>query len=269
MNIFKMELKLKFKGFLTWMIIMLLFILALLVLFPSYQPMYESLNDALLTLPPAMLAALGMVAVDFTKIMEYYAYCHQYILLAGSIYAFMLGTKALVTEESEKTIEFLYAKPVSRTKIFAEKMFAAQVLFFIFGMAQAVVTGVLAVFYKEAGVATMEVIMDILRIYVSYLLIGYTFMGFGILLSSVMRSVNKASSTALGIFFVMYFLGMLSNISTRLSFLRYVAPLEYLRPRDMINSGRVDFFYFFIAAFLIGIFYSMAYLLYNNKDLKT
>jgi len=263
-----MELRLKLKGFVIWTSIMIVFILVFLALFPTYKTMFVDMTLSFDSFPPELLAALGMTAVDFTKVLEYYAYCHQYVLMAGAVYAFVLGAKILAVEESEKTIEFLYAKPVSRSRIYIEKMVAIQTLFFVFTLIQAIITAVFCILYKEPSNTTTQVALDITRIYVSYLLIGYLFMGLGMLISSIVRSSSKAGALALGIFFILYFLGMFSNMFESLSFLRYIAPLEYLRPRDMINGGRVDFVFFFISASLVGIFYSFGYLLYNNKDLK-
>ena len=58
--------------------------------------------------------------------------CLQYIVMAGGIYAAILGVSALVKEESEGTIEFLYSKPVTRSKIVTSKILASAVIFFIF-----------------------------------------------------------------------------------------------------------------------------------------
>ena len=41
--------------------------------------------------------------------------------MAGGVYAAILGVSALVKEESEGTIEFLYSKPVTRSKIVTAK----------------------------------------------------------------------------------------------------------------------------------------------------
>jgi ABC-2 type transport system permease protein len=268
MNIFKMELRLKRKGFWTWTIVMSIIIVVFLALFPTYKTMFEGFDELILSMPPHIINALGLSGFNFTKVLEYYAYCHQYILIAGMIYALMLGTKSLVSEESDRTIEFLYAKPVSRSRIYTEKMVSSIAIFLLFTIIQAVITGFFCVLYKEPEIASTTMILDVFRIYISFALIGIMFLGLGMFLSSIMKSSSSASSLSLGIFFLLYMLGMLSNMFESLSFLRYTAPLEYLRPRDMMNGGRVDFLYLFIASSLIGIFYSFGYLLYNNKDLK-
>lgn len=268
MNIFKMELKLKRNGFFIWTIVLCATIALFLGLFPTYAALFDGFEDLIQTMPATVVNALGLGGFNFTKVLEYYAYTHQYILLAGMIYAFILGTKSLVIEESEKTIEFLYAKPVSRSRIYTEKMVSSVVIFLAFSIIQAIVTGFFCVLYKDASITASAMISDVLRIYISYALIGLLFLGLGMFISSMMKSASIATSVALGIFFFLYMLGILSNMFEELSFLRYVAPLEYLRPRDMMNGGRVDFLYLFIASSLIGIFYSFGYLLYNNKDLK-
>ena len=44
--------------------------------------------------------------------------------MAGGIYAAILGVSSLAKEESEGTVEFLYSKPVTRSRIVTAKILA-------------------------------------------------------------------------------------------------------------------------------------------------
>ena len=80
--------------------------------------------------PKGMIEAFGLDKISMSTILGFFGTeCYIFITLFGSIYAMLLGASILSKEEGEKTIEFLLAKPVTRSTIVTAKM--ANAFFYI------------------------------------------------------------------------------------------------------------------------------------------
>ena len=111
-NIFKFEFKRQFKSLIIWTTVCSALVVLFMALFPSMKEMgmQELVGSKLEVLPEAFLEAFNISgATDFSNISDFSAYVLQYIIMVGGIYAAILGVSALVKEESEGTIEFLYS----------------------------------------------------------------------------------------------------------------------------------------------------------------
>jgi len=99
----------------------------------------------------------------------------------------MLGAKALIKEESEGTIEFLYAQPVSRTKIVTMKILSSVVTFYIFIMVMAIASMLISMIVKPSDLKTIDMIMDLKLLFGSFFLVGLVFMAIGFLISVIIK----------------------------------------------------------------------------------
>lgn len=68
-----------------------------------------------------MVSGLGADDISFAEVLDFFTYVIPYITLFASIYAMLLGAGILSKEEDEKTIDFLLAKPVTRSAILSQK----------------------------------------------------------------------------------------------------------------------------------------------------
>lgn len=124
-NIYKMEMGRNLKSFIIWTgsICSMLFLGMLF---------YPAINaDGLLTQMEAlfenpmmkgMLAAFGADVSNLGSLMGFYVtYNSIYNVLLGCIFASVLAGNLLAKEEADKTGEFLFTRPLSRTTIFLSK----------------------------------------------------------------------------------------------------------------------------------------------------
>lgn len=87
---------------------------------PSMQSsgMQDLVNTKMNALPQDMMKILHMDSMaDLTNIDAYFAYVFQYIFIAACVYAALIGAQALIKEETDGTIEFLYAQPITRSSL--------------------------------------------------------------------------------------------------------------------------------------------------------
>lgn len=270
MNIFKMEFKKGLKPLATWSIICVLLIILFMSMFPSMKDsgMQELVSTKLGAMPEGLLEAFNLKdAPDFSKLNEYFAYVFQYIVIAGSIYAGMLGSKALIKEESEGTIEFLYAQPVSRTKIVTMKLLASIATFYLFVIIMGASSMLISIAVKPSGLKIIDLITDMKLQFSGFFLVGLVFLFLGFLVSVLIPHLRLAMPITIGVFFVTYLLGTFAGMIDELEFLKYLSPFHYAVPSEIIKHGfkTVNI----VLAFIISIVcIGGTYLVYRKKDFK-
>ena len=268
MNIFNFEFKRLFKGNIIWALVCSVLIVMFMLFFPSMKEMgmQELVGSKLESLPEAFLEAFNISgATDFSNISDFSAYVLQYIVMAGGIYAAILGVSSLAKEESEGTVEFLYSKPVTRSRIVTAKILANAFILFIFIIIVFIITIISTIIVKPDDVKFVSVITDINKIYLGMALISSVFMTIGFLISVFVKSAKKATSIALGIFFASYILGIFSKLQDRLSGFIYLSPFDYAAPSNVIKNGFEEK-YIIIGLGIMIISLAGTYIIYNKKD---
>jgi ABC-2 type transport system permease protein len=270
MNIFKMEFKKGLKPLAIWSIVCILLTILFMSMFPSMKDsgMQEIVDTKMGAMPEAILEAFNLKDMpDFTKLNQYFAYVFQYIAMAGCIYAGMLGSKALIKEESEGTIEFLYAQPASRIKIVTMKLLSSLAIFYIFLMIMAVVSILISLAVKPEDLKVIDLLMDMKLLFSGFFLIGLVFLSIGFLVSVVIPHLRLAMPLSIGVFFVTYLLGTFSGMIDKLEFLKYFSPFHYAVPLELVKNG------FEATNIVLALVISTAaiagtYLIYRKKDFR-
>lgn len=270
MNIFQFEIKRLFKSCLIWSVVCG----ALVILFMSFYPsmknsgIQELVYTKIDAFPEGLLQAFGLDnMIDFTDIMQYQAYVIQYISMAAAIYGAIIGVSSLLEEESEGTIEFLYAQPVSRSQIITYKVLSRALIFTIFIIITGIVTMAISVLFKSEGIDTLNMLLDIKNIFIGMSFIGFIFLGIGLFLSTILKPSYNSTAISIGVFFITYLFGILSKMRDNLDYFRYLSPYDYALPMDLIRKGW-NFSYVIIGIGIIIISTAGAYIVYNKKDMK-
>lgn len=266
MNIVKFEIRRLFKSLLAWTIILAALDIMFMLFFPSMKSsgMSELMKAKMNMLPKAMLQSLGISSyMDFSDLLQYFTYCWQYIILAMCIFAATLGATSLIKEESDGTIEFLYAEPVSRTKIAVCKLLSTFIVLFVLNLmifiANAVILGAL----HSAGYAYMG---GLVKITLASLYGCTAFWAVGFAISSLLRRVSQASPFAMGIFFVTYIFGMFAPIVKNQNFMKYLSPYHYVLASDILKTGSLKTSYAVILALIIIFGLTTGIAVYRKKD---
>lgn len=122
----------------------------------------------------------------------------------------MMAGSMIVKEESEKTVEFLLSKPVSRGGIVAEKGLAVFTNLFLFN---AVLSFINYAGFRYAGDEAMD--MKI-------------FFMISLAISAIMRKSRAVTSISLAIVLLSYFFDIVQSIAEKFEPLKYVTPFEYV-----------------------------------------
>jgi ABC-2 type transport system permease protein len=270
MNIFKMEFKKSLKPLAIWSVVCILLTVLFMSMFPSMKDsgMQEIVDTKMSAMPEAILEAFNLKDLpDFTKLNQYFAYVFQYIVMAGYIYAGILGAKSLIKEESEGTIEFLYAQPASRTKIVTMKLLSSIAVFYLFAMLMAAASILISLAVKPTDLKVIDLFMDMKILFSGFFLVGLVFMSIGFLVSVLIPHLRLAMPISIGVFFVTYLLGVFSGMIDALEFLKYFSPFNYAVPSELVKKGfnttNIVLAFIICTASITG-----TYLIYRKKDFR-
>jgi ABC-2 type transport system permease protein len=213
-------------------------IFLVLAFFPSMQTeaMQQLASTKLDGIDPAVLAVLGMSEMpDFTVITNFFGYLLQFITLALMVYCTNHGVSLLVKEETDGTIEYLYAKPVSRMEIFTMKLAALVTSFVLMLVVLALVT--IAGYLSFSNFTFEQTVKEVAIMFGAILFVGLVYMSLGIFLSSLIKSSRTASGVTIAIVFGTFVLGATGTVVTELSFLQYLSPMDWIKTAKLMSEG--------------------------------
>ena len=260
----KKELKTNLKGFIGWLLVLVLMFLFVYVLYPFIitEENMESMNEVLNAFPEEVLKALNM---DMTSISTAYGWFKSeglmFIMLIIGLYASILGGTIVLKEENDKTIEYLGFLPISRKKVLTNKIIVSLIYivsvvlgFMIFNLISLSISGDLN--YKE-----------LILLSISPLFVALPLFGLSLFVSMFLHKTNKIIAISLGFVFLFYLLNMLGEISDNVKFIKYLSLYTLADTRGIINNGVINVWCIIISLLLSSIFISSSYILYNKKEL--
>lgn len=270
MNIFKFEFKRLLKSCIIWSLVCGSLTILFMALFPSMKDMgmQELVTDKMDALPKDLLKAFNIdESMDFSNLYNYLGYCIQYIAMASAVYGGILGVNALIGEESQGTIEFLYSKPIKRTKIVTSKILSIFAIFFLFIIILGVMTISVCIAVKPQEIELIDLLINIKAIFIGITLLGIIFISIGILVSTFIKSDKGAIPVSIGIFFITYFLGIIGKLKESFGWMMYLSPFDYYAPSSVIKDG-FDIKYVIIGLFIISVSIIGTYIIYRRKDMR-
>ncbi len=122
---FGLYLKRHLKTTIIWCVVLLVFLIASMTKYDAFALNPMQATGLLDKLPNAIKVIYGMSDVDVATLGGYYVVVVFYFQLMLAIFSATLGAKIIYEEEDLKTSEFLFVKPISRTKVLLIKLLGA------------------------------------------------------------------------------------------------------------------------------------------------
>jgi ABC-2 type transport system permease protein len=261
-NIFFRELKANLKSLLIWSAVMILLIIVGLAKFAAYYNNPASL-EILNSIPKAMLDAMSLRAFNLTTLSGLYGIMLTYFALMGGIAAAMWGSDSISKEERDKTVEFSLVLPVSRSKVITSKALAAVVYCMVYVLVTWGVSLLAAQSYHPDQAFRSFLALEM----AGMVMIELIFLAVGLLLGCSMKQYKRASSTAVAIILVTYFLSIVTSLQANLDFLKYFTPFKYYDAGNLFRTGGLDPIFLLISSAIIIACVVVAYWVYNRRDL--
>ena len=253
MNIFKRELRAGFKPFILWTAGMFFLCYAGIIKYESFT-VSDSMTELLNSFPRIVLAVMGAVGIDISTLGGYTALLFYYVLICVVIYAVHLGSSAVTRESVDRTYEFVFVKPRTRTYVLFMKLASAYLLLFAF----CVCNGLFAMMAVEYLKVHDNITVQIWLCSLSVFLIGSLFIALAAFFASAVKQPEKGSLYGNIAFLYAFLLGVAYNMLESPGVLRLISPFNYFASADLV-ANKLELLYIALTLSLT------AFLLYGTN----
>ncbi|NLW17953.1 MAG: ABC transporter permease subunit [Firmicutes bacterium] len=263
MPVFRRELQANSRSWLVWTIALAALNLLMMWVFPSFRQDTANMEAVMELFPEAFAKIFGLDQLSLADPIGFYATeAYFMVMLFGSLYAAILGASILSKEEDDKTIEFLLARPISRTRLLAGKLLALLTLLVLFNLVIGLVTfAAFAIFdVGEYSAATL------LRLLTTPFLAHITFAAFAFCLALFFIRRKSATSMAIGMVVGLYFVDVLATLSDKFELLRYLTPYHYVNAVDIVHNG-IDPVNVLVLLGATAVAVGTSFFLYRRRDI--
>ena len=233
---------------------------ALLLLFKTVRTPY--IWDLATTMPEEMLGSFNM---DIIGIENAYGWFktegYVFLILIGGVYASILGATILIKEENDKTIEFLYSKPINRNQIVTSKILCGIINILLFTVIVTVLN-----YIGLKSVETFE-LKEFLMISILPLLTYYLFFFTSLFLSTFIKKTRKSMGIGVAIVFISYAMQLVGGVSADLDILKKMSYFEFSSARYLILNNSLDMKYLILGITVIVILILAIYYRYDKKEI--
>jgi ABC-2 type transport system permease protein len=263
MNILKHEIKANLKPFLIWCFGLFILSFAGMTKFSALDSSGVNLGPLLAHFPRAILALMGIVGIDLYSLGGYFAVISYYSAICASVYAMSLGFGAVSREAADKTYEFLFTKPRSRSYLLSKKIEAAFIFITLFSILNYLFSiGAMATLKLENDINT-QVLLFCLSVY----LVSLVFFSLAAFLSALAKETEKGSQYGNRVFIIAFVIGVICDMLEEPGVLRVLSPLKYFSPAELLD-GKFSAAYAVLCVIIIAICLAFAVWLFKRKDLS-
>ena len=260
----KRELKINFKSFCIWTVVLLVLFLVVFLIYPS---MLESenmkmLNEMMEVFPKELLKAFNM---DISSIDSAFGFLKTegfvFILLITGLYSSVLGSNILLKEENDKTIEYLNALPIKRKNILLKKLICG----FIYILSMIVVIGIFNYIGLELSGNFNK--KQYILLSVTPFLSTLPLFSISLFISTFTHKTKKIFGISLGIPLISYFLQIISELSEVTEFFKYFSVYTLSDIRNVITTISINPIMIILSISVTLLFIILTFIRYEKKEL--
>ena len=265
MNIYMHEFKSNIKSVIIWSLAISLLIFVFMSMFSTFAVDSELMNEMMDQFPEELLMAFGMINLDMSTVLGFYALVFGICQLCLAIQAANYGFSLVSVEEREMTADFLLAKPIGRTKIMTTKLLSAITSLTITAFVVSISSLIFINLYRDGREYDEKTLLILL---ISIVFLQLVFLSLGILISLLVKRVRNITPFSMGLAFGMYILnafgGMLGDDK-----LEIITPFKHFDPNYIISNDSYDFPVVLISLFFIIGSIVGSYLLYTRRNIPS
>jgi ABC-2 type transport system permease protein len=263
-TIFRYALR-RFRGqILGWGLALSLLVLMMVGIYDSIAEQREQIEQLVASYPAELMAffgavdiASGMFTAEGFLSMEFFSLMPVIL----GIFAVLMGSGLLVSDEEKGTLDLIMAHPVSRSALFMGRLLA-----FV-----TATVGILAIlwlaFMVSMNWSTLSIgAAELGRPFLSLLAVLLLFSTLALLLSMVLPSRRLGASVAGLLLVASYFVTSLARINEDLETIASFSPLNYYQTEEAFNHFNVQWF----AGLLVvaEVFSALAWWRFQRRDIR-
>ena len=259
----KRELKITRKSLFIWLLVLFSIFALVFAIYPYIMTETSgvSMDELLSMFPEEVLKAFNMDIADISTALGWLkTEGIIFLLLIYGLYASILGSNIVLKEESDKTIEFLYSKPISRNKILTTKIIAGIINIFVLVLLNTIFINIGLLIcdcynFKEINLLCLVPLLPTLVIFFISLCI-----------STFFKKTKQTIGISIALVFINYFIYTFASISSKIENLKYITVYTLADIRNVINKINFNIINIPISIALIMILLFISYKKYNQKE---
>lgn len=258
------ELKVNFKSFLVWTMILLILFLMVFLIYPSISNGENAklMNEMMQVFPPEVLKAFNM---DIASMDTVYGWLKSegyiFILLVIGCYSSVLGSNILLKEENDKTIEYLNSLPIKRKSIISSKVIVS-LIYITFMIVILALFNFVGLELSGDFDKKQYILLSITPCFSCYCIFFVC-----LFLSTFTHKTKKMLGVSLGIVFVSYMLQVFSQLSDSVDFLKYFSLFTLSDIRNVILNNSINPATIICSIFISVLLLSITLCRYKRKEL--
>ncbi len=264
MNILMQELKMGRKALIVWCVSLIGTLAVFMMLFPMIADQAAEFQKVFDSFPEAFRKALGLTTTSLGDVLGYYSFAFLYIVLAGAVQAMTMGVTVLSAEVRDKTGDFLFVKPVKRSRIITMKILAVLVQIGIVNALMCIASWLILSFVTDKPFDRVLFLL----LTGSLLFIQLFFASFGLAVSVFLKRIRTVLPISMGVVFLFYIIFLL-NQTLEDEKLAWLSPFGYF---DLAYiSQHVQYQEKFLLAWVVLIVTCIffTYKVFTKKDLPS
>lgn len=263
MNLYLKEIRDNKKSLMFWSLGVFMFLITGMSKYQGYINSGVSVSELFTELPVGIGSIFGLEQLNLESAIGFYVIIALYVAILLGVHAVLLGSNIFAKEETEKTAEFLFSKPISRSQIFTTKLSAALTLSVILN----IITLILSIIIVNVFNNGPSITSDILFLAPAVLFIQLFFLYIGILFASTMKKPKKAGMISAGILMSTFILAAFLDVIDKYKFLNIFTPFKYFDVKTIHTTNSYNIAYLLIAIILVNISIYFSKKVYTSRDL--
>lgn len=258
----KRELKVNLKSLIIWTLIIVgVFIIGFLV-YPSIIQDTVKIEELVNTMPKEILEIFNMDIISLNSVSGWLL-TEGYLMvnLLGSCFFAILGGSILLKEENDKTIDFLFSKPIKKSSVVTSRLLTGLIYIIIFNLIISLTT-LIGLNLSNDFNSRHWILSSIAPVFIHVF-----FFCLSLLLSNYFKKTNKSITFNIGIVLGTYLIGVISLMNDKLELLKYLSPFEYINSEVIVTNNSLDIFNLTLLTTYTIITLIGLYSTYNKKEL--
>ncbi|MDR1643310.1 MAG: ABC transporter permease [Clostridiales bacterium] len=227
--------------------------------YPVFGQNIKQLEDALALIPKIGQLICGVYNVNFAELTGYYVVMYYWIGLIVFTHAIYTGASIIAKESRDKTVEYLFTKPYTRSEIVWAKILAGLLNILAVGAITLAMSLLAILPISNDPVVYMQVFVSC----IGMLFTQCVLMSLGFLCSAFFKSyksgVMGAAAVLIGSYCLMFFVQYLDMPA-----LNFLSPLTYFSVSFVVADG-LGALYVLLAISVISICFYFTQKLYAKK----
>jgi len=262
-KIFKRELIANLKSLFFWSIGMFLMSSIGFIEYSAIAGSGEGINSIFNMMPRVALVMFGAGTLPLSSPEGYYACMFLWLAVIAFAHAILLGASIVSKEESDKTSEFLFTKPINRKNIVTAKILVSIINMAVLAF---VAWGSTVAFFlpRVEGVNLLkEVDLTMLGMFITQIV----FFFIGIFISGILKDNRKGSLYGAAVLLITYFISVFIEMSGKVDFLNFLSPFRYFNAVSVMDKG-LEPLYLVISAIIVAVTGFFSYIFWEKRDLN-